>query len=198
MPKTSPKPIQQQNLVQLIVFALGDEEFAVGIGDLREIVRAGAVTPMPDSPPFIKGVSNIRGEIAAIIDLKERFSLHQNKDTEFKHIVITDQEKNLFGLLVDEVTEVLRIPETEIKDAPELVSKIHGEYVKGVVTIDERLIIYIDLNNVLSESELAKWSEIKQKAPVVNNAKAGQEKKTKSGIEPSINDETQKNQDDKE
>ena len=96
---------EDAKIIQLIVFNLGNEEYGADINQVREIIRTGTVTPIPDSPDFIKGVSNIRGEIPVIIDLKSRFLLDTDK-TENKHIVITEQDKNIFGLLVDEVTEV--------------------------------------------------------------------------------------------
>jgi purine-binding chemotaxis protein CheW len=153
--------LKEETVIQLIVFNLGDEEFAVGIGEIREIIRTGVITPIPDSPAYIRGVSNVRGEIAAVIDLKKRFSLPKKKGEESRHIVIREQDENVFGLMVDEVTEVLRIPEEEIKHAPDAVTKAHGEYVKGVVTINNRLIIMLDLVKVLSEHELEKLSDLK-------------------------------------
>lgn len=153
---------KEAEVLQLI-FNLGDEEYGANINQVREIIRTGNITPIPDSPDFIKGVSNVRGEIPVIIDLKARFFLPQNKDVESKNIVITEQEKNVFGLLVDEVTEVLRIPETEVKATPELLTGIDRAYISGVITIEDRLIILLDLSKILSEEELAKLAELAQK-----------------------------------
>ena len=152
---------QEGKIIQLIVFHLGDEEFGADIAQVREIIRKGAVTPIPDSPDFIKGVTNVRGEIAVVIDLKRRFFLRTKKDIEEKHIVMTEQDNNLFGLMVDEVSEVLRIPEKEIKTTPELVTRIDRIYISGVLTLENRLIMILDLKKVLSEEELAKLSEIR-------------------------------------
>ncbi|MFB0525468.1 MAG: chemotaxis protein CheW [Phycisphaerae bacterium] len=155
---------EEAQVIQLIVFNLGDEEYGADINQVREIIRTGAITPIPDSPDFIKGVSNVRGEIPVIIDLKARFFLPSSKrDVEDRHIVITEQEKSIFGLLVDEVTEVLRIPETDIKLAPELVTRIDREYVNGVITLENRLIILLDLSKVLSSEELARLTEFSQR-----------------------------------
>ena len=151
---------EEVRIIQLIVFHLGDEEFCADINQLREIIRIGLITPIPDSPDFIKGVTNVRGEITVVIDLRARFSLRIKEDVESKHIIITKQEKNLFGLLVDEVAEVLRIPITEIKPTPELVTRIDRVYISGVITIQNRLIILLDLNKVLLEEELARLSEV--------------------------------------
>lgn len=163
LPEAKAPGKEESKIVELIVFNLGDEEFAAEIEQVREIIRRGTITPIPDSPDFIKGVTNVRGEITVVIDLKERFFLTLKKEVESKHIVITEQEKNLYGLMVDEVSEVLRIPEKEIKSTPELVSRIDRAYMSGVITLENRLVILIDLVKVLSEEELAKLAEFAQK-----------------------------------
>lgn len=153
---------EESPIIQLIVFNLGDEEYGANINQVREIIRTGNITPIPDSPDFIKGVSNVRGEIPVIIDLKERFFLPIKGDVDNKHIVMTERDKSIFGLLVDEVTEVLRIPQTDIKPAPEIVTRVDREYVNGVITLDDRLIILLDLHKVLSPEELARLTEFYQ------------------------------------
>lgn len=150
----------EAEIIQLIIFSLGDEEFGADIAQVREIIRRSTITPIPDSPDFIKGITNVRGEIAVAIDLKSRFSLPSNKTAQERHIVMAEQDKNLFGLMVDEVTEVLRIPRTEIKMTPNLVTQIDRVYISGVITIENRLIMMLDLTKVLSEEELKKLSEI--------------------------------------
>jgi purine-binding chemotaxis protein CheW len=153
---------QEQQIVQLIVFHLEDEEFGVPISEVREIIATGPVTPIPNSPKFIVGVINVRGEVPVVINLKERFSLRTKKEFDSKHIVLTEQDKNLFGLLVDEVTEVLRVEENTITKAPDLVTRIHEDYVKGVLTVDNRLILLLDLAKVLSEEDLVRYTEISE------------------------------------
>lgn len=151
---------EEAKIIQLITFNLGDEEYGADINEIREIIRTGAITPIPDSLDFIKGIANVRGEIPVVIDLKARFALPPaRREVRDKHLVITEQEKNIFALLVDEVTEVLRIPETEIKPAPELITRIEREYVKGVIPLDNRLIILLSLHEILSEEQLARLTE---------------------------------------
>lgn len=154
---------KEGKIIQLIVFNLGDEEYGASIDQVREIIRTRVITPIPNSPDFIDGLTNVRGEIAVVIDLKNRFFLPTKKEIKEKHIIMTEQDKNLFGLKVDEVTEVLRIPEIEIKTAPELATKVDTDYMRGVLTIENRLIIMLDLKKVLSEEELTKLSEIRIK-----------------------------------
>jgi len=150
---------KEEKIVQLIVFNLGDEEFGANIDQVREIIRTRVITPIPNSPDFIDGLTNVRGEIAVVIDLKRRFFLPTKKEIKEKHIIMTEQDNNLFGLKVDEVTEVLRILETEIKATPDLVLKVDIDYVLGVLMLKDRLIVMLNLQKVLSEEELVKLSE---------------------------------------
>jgi len=188
LPKAKAPGEEESKIVEFIVFNLGDEEFAAGIDQVREIIRRGTITPIPDSPDFIKGVTNVRGEITVVIDLKARFFLPLKKEVESKHIVITEQEKNLYGLMVDEVTEVLRIPEKEIKSTPELVTRIDRVYMSGVITLENRLVILIDLAKVLSEEELAKLAEFAQKHRPAREARQ-RETKVEEAVEAQITQE---------
>jgi len=147
------------DIVELIVFRLGDEEFSAAIDQVREVITRGVITPVPDSPPFVTGVTNVRGEITLVVDLRARFGLPVAPEAESKHIVITRQELNLFGLMVDEVTEVLRIPRSQIKPAPESVTKTESGHIKGVLTIENRLILLLDLDRLLSEEGFASWAQ---------------------------------------
>ena len=184
---------EEAEIIQLIVFSLGDEEYGANINQIREIIRTGAIRPIPDSPDFIKGVSNVRGEIPVIIDLKARFFLSGAKRAvEDRHIIITEQEKNIFGLLVDEVTEVLRIPQTDIKSAPELVTRMDREYVNGVITIENRLIILLDLSKVLSAKELARLAEFSQKHRSVEERQQIKDQHVESSPEAEVKETGQK------
>jgi len=179
---------EEDKIIQLIVFLLGDEEFGADITQVREIIRVGSVTPLPDSPDFIKGVTNVRGEIAVVIDLKNRFFLQTKKKIEEKHIIMTEHDNNLFGLVVDEVIEVLRIPETDIKTTPELVTRIKRIYISGILTLENRLIIMLDLTKVLSKEELIKLSEISiERSEAIEKArKKAEEEEVEITAEPAM------------
>ena len=183
MHKQEKLPTQTQEgkeIIQLIVFLAGNEEFGVPIDAVREIIKIGMVTAIPDSPDFIKGIVNVRGEIVTAIDVKLRFRLPDVRDAEAKHIVVTKQEDGLFGLIVDEVVEVLRIQKDDIKPPPSLVTRIHKKYINGVISHDSRLIILLDLTKILSENELIQYSTTKKpkldrrldNVPDVSNNKA--------------------------
>lgn len=147
-----------QTILQLIIFRSGNEEFGVDINAVREIIKVGLVTPIPNSPKYIKGIINVRGEIVTIIDIKSRFNL-DGEESAPKHIVVTKQEEGLFGLMVDEVSEVLRIQNNEIKAPPSIMTNIHKKYVTGVLTHQNRLIILLDLNKVLSQNDLLEYTQ---------------------------------------
>lgn len=141
-------------LVQLIVFQLGEEDFAIPIASVREIIRSAPITPVPGADESFKGIINVRGEIAAAVDLRVWFGLPSRDDAEPRRIVITTQGKNLFGLVVDEVAEVLRVSTDEIKPPPEIAMKVERSCVTGVILREGRLIVLLDLAKLL-ESEPA-------------------------------------------
>ncbi|MCW3984864.1 MAG: chemotaxis protein CheW [Candidatus Bathyarchaeota archaeon] len=148
--------IEERDTTQFVVFTLGNEEYGVGILDVREIVKTGTITMIPNSPDFLKGVINLRSKIVGVIDLEKRFLLkREDEEHTGKHIVIAMIDDGTFGLLVDEVTDVLRLPKGDIKLPPEMITKKIGiDYVKGIGTLGEKLIILLDLEKVLSEKEL--------------------------------------------
>lgn len=152
-----------EELEQLVVFQLGGEEYGVAIGEVREIVKMTDITPIPNSPEFIQGIINLRGKIVVVIDLEKRFGLIRSKEAQaaWKHIMIAEMPGGTFGVMVDEVTEVLRIPVKNIREAPSIIAeKIHTDYLKGVGIMEERLIILLDVKKVLSEKELIGLSEL--------------------------------------
>jgi len=148
--------IEERDTAQFVVFTLGNEEYGVGILDVREIVKTGTVTMIPNSPDFLKGVINLRSKIVGVIDLEKRFLLkREDEEHTGKHIVIAMIGDGTFGLLVDEVTDVLRLPKEDIKLPPETITKKIGiDYVTGIGTLQDKLIILLDLEKVLSEKEL--------------------------------------------
>jgi purine-binding chemotaxis protein CheW len=161
--KEEHKHIDEHPIIQLIVFVAGNEEFGVPIDAVREIIKVGTITPIPDTADFIKGIINVRGEIVTTIDVKSRFSLPAKKNTTAKHMVVSKQGDSLYGLLVDEVIEVLRIQQNDLKPPPSLINQIHKKYVSGVISHNNRLIIVLDLSYVLSEKELVKLMDVTKK-----------------------------------
>ncbi len=141
--------------LQLVIFKIGSEEFGVPISQVREIVRLVQITPVPRAPSFIEGVVNLRGQILAVIDLAKKLNLKSNPRSEKTRIIVVEVDDNTVGMIVDEVTEVLKISSENVKEPPEIIAtKIKQEYLKGIGKLEERLLILIDLAKVLSLEEI--------------------------------------------
>lgn len=167
------KKEQIEELVQLVVFELDNEEYAVPIEDLKEIIRIPEIAPVPNAPEFIRGILNLRGTIVVVIDLEKRFHLLREGKMSTSHIIISQVKDSTFGVVVDKVSEVLRVPVSKIQPTPSLVSsKIHADYLKGVAVLEEadavendkskksRLIIILDLPKMLADEELLRVGSI--------------------------------------
>ena len=143
-----------EELLQMVVFQLGGEEFGVEIMKVQEIIRMPEITQIPQSPDYVEGVINLRGRIIVVINLDKRFNLVSKEIDADSRIIVVEIGDNVVGMIVDSVNEVLRIPSTSVDPAPELVmSNISREYITGVGKIDGRLLILLDLAKVLDRKE---------------------------------------------
>ena len=139
--------------VQVVSFKLGSEEYGVDIAQVQEINRMVAVTHVPRAPQFMEGVINLRGQLIPIIDLRTRFGMPRTEHTKSTRIVVTEVGTKRVGMVVDSVSEVLRLPTDQIEDAPEMITGVDTEYIRGVGKIEDRLIILLDLAKIISGSE---------------------------------------------
>lgn len=139
--------------IQLVVFQLEGETYGVDINHVQEIIRMQSITQIPRTPAFIEGVINLRGRIIPVIDLHKRFDLTQTEITNNTRIMVVELGQVTVGMIVDSVSEVLRLPATSIEPPPPMISGIDVAYLKGVGKWKEGLIILLDLDRVLRESE---------------------------------------------
>jgi purine-binding chemotaxis protein CheW len=149
---------RSEEMLQLVSFKLGQEEFAVDILLVQEINRMAEITPVPKASACVEGVINLRGKIIPVVNLRKRFGLEWGQASGEERIVVVNVENRVLGLMVDSVSEVLRIAANGIEPPPSLAAGIGSEYVKGVGKIDDRLLILLDLGMVLAttkESEAA-------------------------------------------
>jgi purine-binding chemotaxis protein CheW len=146
--------------VQVISFSLGREEYGVDIAQVQEINRMVTITRVPRAPQFMEGVINLRGQLIPIIDLRARFGMDRAERTKNTRIVVTEIGSKRLGMVVDSVSEVLRIPVEQIEDAPDLVAGVDTEYIRGVGKLDDRLIIMLDLARVISSAEKAELQKL--------------------------------------
>jgi purine-binding chemotaxis protein CheW len=135
--------------LQLVSFTIGSEEFGVDILKVQEINRTVEITRVPQAPHYVEGVINLRGKVIPIIDLRKRFGLELKEHDKNTRIVVVDIDGNVMGMIVDSVSEVLRLPANTIEPPPELVTGINAEYIKGVAKLEDRLLIFLDLSRVV-------------------------------------------------
>ena len=160
--------------IQLVICKIGDEDFGVEINQVREIVKLVSITRMPKAPLFIEGVVNLRGQIITVIDLAKRLDLPSTGKTDSTRIMVVEAGEETVGMIVDSVSEVLRLSTDNIEDTPALIdTEIHEQYLRGVGKSEDRLLILLDLNEVLSTEE------IKHVSKYVDNIKDNVKKEEK-------------------
>lgn len=140
---------------QLVSFKVQDEEFGIDIMQVQEIIRMTEITQVPKAPYFVKGVLNLRGGVLPIIDLRTRFDLEEIKHTESNRILVVNVKDKTMGIIVDSVSEVLRLPKDTIEPPPPIVSGIRAQFLEGVGKLDDgkRLIILLNLDKIFKVSK---------------------------------------------
>ncbi len=134
---------------QLIVFRLDDKLYAVNIGQVREITRVGEISPVPDAPGYIRGVTNLRGQVTTIIDLRTMLGLPAKEFDKHTRMMIVESKGASVGMIVDAVAEVTMLPTSDIEKTPEI-AKGSGSsnYIKGIGKKDTKLIILVDIKQL--------------------------------------------------
>ncbi|MBT1689531.1 chemotaxis protein CheW [Dawidia soli] len=140
---------------QIIVFKQGNEEYALSIDQIKEVVITPTITRMPQTLPYIKGVANIRGNIIAILDLEEKFNIKRSEDqhTGNHYTLVVESEDFKMGVLVREVPNTVTIAATDFDEATNIITDATSEsnYIKGIIKVQGRLIILIDIFKVISQ-----------------------------------------------
>ncbi len=154
--------------IQLVIFRLRDEEFGVDIGSVKEIIEVGIISSIPEAPSFIQGVTNLRGQVIAVIDLAKQFGLTPQENLpKTAKIVVTEVNGQKVGMLVDEVPEIVKISKENIEPTPELIqSEIQKNYIQGVGKLEQRLIIFLDLEKVLAPHEVNELVKVSQSVSI--------------------------------
>ncbi|APC48611.1 chemotaxis protein CheW [Virgibacillus halodenitrificans] len=147
---------------KMIVFQLDNEEYAVSVQQVGLIERITPITRVPQTVDFVKGVINLRGVVTPIIDLRIRFGLSEAGFTDHSRIIIVNMDDKEVGLIVDAANDVVDIPEETIEPAPEVIGTVDIDYIEGVAKLEERLIILLDLEKVLSAEEVNSLKPVKE------------------------------------
>jgi purine-binding chemotaxis protein CheW len=141
------------HLLQLVTFRIGEEEFGVNILQVQEIIRMLDITKVPKAPDFVEGVINLRGKVIPVIDLRKRFGLPARERDKMSRIIVVEIGTTVVGFIVDAVSEVLRLPASTVEPPPPVVAGLDAEYISGVGKLDDRLLIMLDMDRLLSRDE---------------------------------------------
>ncbi|GAB3286076.1 chemotaxis protein CheW [Parahaliea aestuarii] len=141
--------------VEFLVFSLGDEEYAVDILKVQEIRGYDNVTRIANTPDFIKGVANLRGVIVPVVDLRIKFRLDKVEYTEQTVVIVVSIEDRIVGIVVDGVSDVMSLGAEQIKPAPEFGVSMPVDYLSGLGSIDDRMLVLVDIERLLTSEEMA-------------------------------------------
>ncbi|MDR2050954.1 MAG: chemotaxis protein CheW [Deltaproteobacteria bacterium] len=145
---------QDDELIQLVTFSIGEEEFGVDILKVQEIIRTMEITKVPRAQAFVEGVINLRGKVIPIIDLRRRFNLPSKTHDKHTRIIVIEINNMIVGFVVDSVSEVLRIPAGTVEPPPAVVAGMESDYISGVGKLHDRLLILLDLDKLLSSADI--------------------------------------------
>lgn len=136
---------------QLVVFTLGKEEYAINIFFTQEIMRIPSLTKMPNTPPFLEGVFNLRGKVIPVFDLKKRFKIAQTERGADSRLLILDLDDMKAGIVVDDVSEVMRINDQSIQNLDNDIVGISKNSIEGICIVEKRIIIVLNASKLRSE-----------------------------------------------
>jgi purine-binding chemotaxis protein CheW len=152
--REEPRVNEDEEERQYLTFILGEEHYGVNILTVQEIKGYTDVTRIPNTPPFMKGVLNLRGTIVPIINLRMKFGMEQIDFTSFTVIVVVVVKGRVMGMIVDSVSDVLTMGSNDMKPAPALGVKVDTSFIDGIATTGDRLVTLLDIDRVLSDEEV--------------------------------------------
>lgn len=137
---------------QYVVFKIDNEEFALDVNKVKEIIKPIEIARVPNVPEFIEGMINMRGHVHAVVSLRNKFHFAKKQFDDSTKIILINMDSGLVGVIVDAVTQILRVEEEEIENTPDLISKVNSEYVKGVIKKSGQMIILLDVERVIDNA----------------------------------------------
>jgi purine-binding chemotaxis protein CheW len=144
---------------ECLTFTLGDENYGIDILRVQEIRGYEAVTKIANSPDFIKGVINLRGVIVPIVDMRIKFGLPKVTYDQFTVVIVLNIAGRIIGMVVDGVSDVISLTPEQIRPAPEFGASLDTQYIVGLGTLDERMIILMDIERLMAEQDMALFEE---------------------------------------
>ena len=157
-----------QDSMQLVSFRLAEEEYGIEITKIQEIILVGEITRIPQTASFVKGLINLRSNVIPIFDLRLSFGLNESESTDETRIMVVNVNGKTIGLIVDAVSEVLRVAKNQISPPPLTVTGLGREYLTGLVKLEGRLLIMLDIDTILGEEAPRAWN----RRPLVHDTRA--------------------------
>lgn len=153
---------EDEGMLQLVGFDIADESFGVDILKVQEIIRSASVTAVPNSPEFVEGVINLRGNIIPVVDLRKRLYLYNEANADKRAwVLILNLNERVVGFIVDQVTHVIKVPEESVQPAPEIViAGLESQYIQGVCELENHLLVILNFSRVLFHDEYSMLSDI--------------------------------------
>jgi len=140
---------------QFLSFTLGAEEYGIDILKVQEIKGYSAITHIPNAPPHVKGVMNLRGTVVPVVDLRAKFSMEPVEYNKFTVIIVVMVGEKIAGLVVDAVSDVLNVAASEVRPAPDFGARCDTRFIKGVVSINDKLAVLLDIDKLLRDEDVA-------------------------------------------
>jgi len=147
------------SMLQWVTFCLDGETYGINVMQVQEVLRYSEIAPVPGAPDYVLGIINLRGNVVTVIDTRQRFGLSPGEVSDQSRIVIIEAEGHVIGILVDAVAEVVYLRQSEIETAPSVGNDESARFIQGVCHRDDTLLILVDLNKMLDESE---WAELEE------------------------------------
>ena len=156
---TSDSAIGDDQVLQWVTFKLDNETYGINVMQVQEVLRYTEIAPVPGAPHYVLGIINLRGNVVTVIDTRSRFGLASANVNDSTRIVIIEAEKQVIGILVDSVAEVVYLRRSEIDNAPNVGTEESAKFIQGVSNRENELLILVDLDKLLSDEE---WMELTQ------------------------------------
>ncbi|MDW1794013.1 chemotaxis protein CheW [Vibrio sp. Vb2297] len=151
------KDASNDEVLQWVTFQLEEETYGINVMQVREVLRYTEIAPVPGAPDYVLGIINLRGNVVTVIDTRSRFGLMEGEVTDNTRIIVIESERQVIGILVDSVTEVVYLRSSEIDTTPSVGTDESAKFIQGVSNRDGKLLILVDLNKLLTDDE---WDEM--------------------------------------
>ena len=151
------KDTSTDEVLQWVTFQLEEETYGINVMQVREVLRYTEIAPVPGAPDYVLGIINLRGNVVTVIDTRSRFGLMEGEVTDNTRIIVIESERQVIGILVDSVAEVVYLRSSEIDTTPSVGTDESAKFIQGVSNRDGKLLILVDLNKLLTDDE---WDEM--------------------------------------